>query len=77
MTDLDLDAIVQLADDHGRQGTHWNGCYASHPRCALVRLVAEVRRLEDENAALHGEAARANRMAARLQRALVAARSGG
>lgn len=48
MTDADLDAIVRAwASD--RIGTHWDGCHLVHKHhdCAILRLVAEIRRLRE------------------------------
>lgn len=45
MTDADLDAIVRAwASD--RIGTHWDWCHLVHRHhdCAILRLVAEIRR---------------------------------
>lgn len=44
MTDDDLDEMGRLARDR-YVSTHWDGCHRSHPRCAVLALVAEVRRL--------------------------------
>lgn len=47
MSEDQLTAIASLAYD-GRYGTHWEGCETVHPRCAVLKLVDEVRRLRAE-----------------------------
>ena len=44
MTDDEL-GVIERDCGPGPASTHWDGCHRSHPRCAVLALVAEVRRL--------------------------------
>lgn len=41
-----LDAIKKLIEGKDYGTTHWSGCEASHPRCAIRVLLAEVEHLQ-------------------------------
>jgi hypothetical protein len=46
MTPEQINALGLSASARPREVTHWKGCEVEHPQCAVVALVAEVKRLK-------------------------------